>query len=405
MKALLLLISLIGVLKADDVLQLEDSDFESKLADTDTALVMFFAPWCGHCKRLKPEFEKAGSILKDNDPPIALVKVDCTEGGKETCNKFGVSGYPTLKIFRNGELSSDYNGPREVNGIVKYMRSQVGPVSKDLSSIEEAEKFLSKNEVAVVYFGEGSLKDAFMKVADKLRETVRFGHSTSSDVDKKYGHKDAVVLFRSPLLANKFEPSNVVYSGSDDKSKIEEFIKENYHGLVGHRTPDSVQDFKSPLVVAYYNVDYVKNPKGTNYWRNRILKVAQSFKDDFTFAVASKDDFQHEINEFGIDFVPGDKPVVCARNAKDKKFVMKDEFTMENFEVFLEQLKGDELEAYIKSEAVPDNEGAAVKVAVAKNFDELVTDMERCLVILAPWLATARNWLQFLMNWEKNVKL
>lgn len=38
------------------------------------------------------------------------------------------------------------------------MRSQVGPVSKDLSSIEEAEKFLSKNEVAVVYFGEGSLK-------------------------------------------------------------------------------------------------------------------------------------------------------------------------------------------------------------------------------------------------------
>ena len=41
-------------------------------------------------------------------------------------NRFDVKGYPTLKIFRNGELSSDYNGPREAAGISKFMRSQVG---------------------------------------------------------------------------------------------------------------------------------------------------------------------------------------------------------------------------------------------------------------------------------------
>lgn len=50
-----------------------------------------------------------------NDPPIALVKVDCTEAGKDTCGKFGVTGYPTLKIFRGGEVSQDYNGPREAS--------------------------------------------------------------------------------------------------------------------------------------------------------------------------------------------------------------------------------------------------------------------------------------------------
>lgn len=68
---------------------------------------------CGHCKRLKPEFAVAAGVLNKNDPPVALVKVDCTEAGKSTCEQFSVSGYPTLKIFRKGELSQEYNGPRE----------------------------------------------------------------------------------------------------------------------------------------------------------------------------------------------------------------------------------------------------------------------------------------------------
>jgi protein disulfide-isomerase A3 len=55
----------------------------------------------------------AAGILKNDDPPVAMVKVDCTEGGKSTCEKFSVSGYPTLKIFRKGEVSQEYNGPRE----------------------------------------------------------------------------------------------------------------------------------------------------------------------------------------------------------------------------------------------------------------------------------------------------
>ena len=76
---------------------------------------MFYAPWCGHCKRMKPEFEKAASILEENDPPVNLVKVDCTEGGKDTCGKFGVSGYPTLKIFRGGERKFKFSWCKKLN--------------------------------------------------------------------------------------------------------------------------------------------------------------------------------------------------------------------------------------------------------------------------------------------------
>lgn len=370
-----------------DVVELGDENFDSRLADMDTALVMFYAPWCGHCKRLKPEFARAAIDLKENDPPVALVQVDCTEAGKSTCARFGVSGYPTVKIFKSGELSSDYNGPREYNGIVKFMKAQVGPVSKELNSLSDTEKFLAKEEVAVIYFGEeGSFKEVFMEAADMLRDSVRFGHVSDEATLKKYSFKDNIVLFRPKQKSNKFEPDNVKFEGAASKIEIKKFIKDNYHGLVGHRTQDTSGDFQSPYVIAYYNVDYAKNPKGTNYWRNRILKVSQDYKEDFTFAVANHNDFAHETEEFGMTYVSGDKPVVCAKDINGLKYVMKGDFSVETFAEFLKKLKAGELEPFVKSEPIPESQGNVI-VAVGKNFDEVVTNSGRDALVefYAPW--------------------
>ena len=152
------------------------------------------------------------------------------------------------------------------------------------------------------------------------------------------------------------------------------------------RTRDNAGEFKNPLVVAYYTVDYNKNPKGTNYWRNRIMKVAKDFPE-YTFAISSKDEFQHELNEFGIDFVKGDKPVVLARDERNQKFALKDEFTVEAFEAFMNDLQAGSLEPYQKSEPIPEDNSGSVKVAVAKNFDEVVTNNGKDTLIefYAPW--------------------
>jgi protein disulfide isomerase family A protein 3 len=376
--------------KESDVLVLTDKDFESKLAALENTLVMFYAPWCGHCKKLKPEFDKAADLVKDDDPPIALAKVDCTEDGKETCNKFSVSGYPTLKIFRNGELSSDYNGPREANGIVKHMRSQVGPASKEFKTASEFKTFLEKDDVGVVAFlaADSKLEKTFTKVSDKLREKARFGRTNVPEVLKEAKQKeDTLVLYRPKHLANKFEPDFVVYDGAFDKDDIEKFITTEYHGLVGVRTQDSAKDFKPPVVIAYFGVDYKKNPKGTNYWRNRILKVAQDYKKDFTFAVSSKDEFQYEMNEYGIDYTPSDKPIVTAKNAEGKKFIMPQEFSVENFADFLGKLKRGEVEPFLKSEPIPAHREGPVTVAVGLNFEDVVikNDKDTLVEFYAPW--------------------
>lgn len=157
-------------------------------------------------------------MLIGNEPSITLAKVDCTEAGKETCNKFSVNGYPTLKIFEHNELRSDYNGPREAPGIVKYMKviisssfvlyiqsckifntscslsfqSQVGPASKQLTNKEVHKTFLEADDVGVVGYFEkedSPLATAFHSVSKKLREKVRFAHTLTKELLEKAGHK------------------------------------------------------------------------------------------------------------------------------------------------------------------------------------------------------------------------
>lgn len=138
---------------------------------------------------MKPEYAQAAQLLRDADPPVGLVQVDCTEAGKETCSKFQVSGYPTLKIFKNGEVSSDYNGPREAAGIVKYMKAQTGPASRDLKTLADLEKYLSAQESTIIglFANDSPLKSVFLKFADKQREKLRFGHTSAADALEKYG--------------------------------------------------------------------------------------------------------------------------------------------------------------------------------------------------------------------------
>lgn len=77
-------------------------------------------------------------LLKHN-PPIYLAKVDATIATK-TAGRFSVSGYPTLKVFRNGK-ESPYSGPRQHAGIVSYMKKQVGPAAKALDTVAAVEAF------------------------------------------------------------------------------------------------------------------------------------------------------------------------------------------------------------------------------------------------------------------------
>ena len=99
-----------AITSASDVHDLKKDTFEPFIKKHDLVLAEFFAPWCGHCKALAPEYEEAAKTLKEKDIP--LVKVDCTEEA-DLCQSYGVEGYPTVKVFRGADNHSPYNGQRK----------------------------------------------------------------------------------------------------------------------------------------------------------------------------------------------------------------------------------------------------------------------------------------------------
>ena len=69
-------------------------------------------------------------------------------------------------------------------------------------------------------------------------------------------------IYQPPKLQVKLEATKNVLSGTLSQSTIEKFIQDELHGIVGYRTSANAKDFKSPIVIVYYNIDFVKDLKG-----------------------------------------------------------------------------------------------------------------------------------------------
>ena len=77
-------------------------------------IVEFYAPWCGHCKQLAPEYAKAATNLKGM---VLFGAVNCDEAAnKPLCGQFQVQGFPTIKIFPHGRDRKQKNGPKDYQG-------------------------------------------------------------------------------------------------------------------------------------------------------------------------------------------------------------------------------------------------------------------------------------------------
>jgi len=394
----------------DKVLVLGSSNFDDTIKANERMLVEFYAPWCGHCKQLEPEYKKAASTLDKEGLKTKLAKVDAT-AESELGNRFGVSGYPTLFYFVKGEHKS-YEGPRDAAGISDYLRKREVPPVQVVKE-EELESLLSSLEseafAAVAHVKSKSARD---KAFNAAVEQHLLDYSVSSlkfiavklpkAADPK---KDAKLVLHRPGFPED-EGKLASFTGSWSADGIAKWVKHSTYQRIGANFNKkyywpAVERLGWQGVVVICLDEFDADDEDAVEEDNIKPKVLEAItpmvekypKWKFTFCESGKLE-ENEKELLGVQ----DEPQISVVRGEKKKFVLKGASDIQDknkVEKFLADVSAGALKPHYKSEPKPEPEKdeAGVTVLTGATFEEKVMNSKSDVFVefYAPWCGHCKS--------------
>ncbi|OQR71778.1 protein disulfide-isomerase A4-like [Tropilaelaps mercedesae] len=384
-------------------------NFSSALALEKLALVNFFAPWCGHCKQLEPELERAARTLVTRPDSIPIFKVDAI-AEKDLAKEHNIPGYPTLFVTRYG-VQFRYDGPRDENGIVGYMLDQEKSPSEYLERQPQLKNHVKRTETTLVVGAFESLRskffETFIEAANFERSNFTFVHTDKFDVvNAVLGVKemDTIALLQPEWLRSPFETVRLIYTNSKASSQD---LQDWFHGhcvpLVGHRTRKNLWKYdRYPMVVAYYDVNFSHEYRSESQIpRKEILTVARDYRDyhpeqQLVFAVSNEETFMDELEMLKLGDSPADVNVAFYASPKER-YAMKpvDEFDSEVLRQFIEDVLEGKLKPVRKSQLAPKMQTGAARIVVGSTFEAEILKEKKDVFVLfyAPDCGHCKNFM------------
>jgi len=387
------------VTKDEGVVVLTVDNFQEVIDANEFVLVEFYAPWCGHCKALAPEYAKAAGALAEKDSPIVLAKLDATEEGS-VAEKFEVRGYPTLKFFRNGK-ATEYGGGRTADTIVSWLEKKTGPPAATVSTVEEAAAFTAGKDVSIIgYFADQTSEaaTAYLAAASNL-DDFQFAITSSAEVAAEHKLEgDAVLLLKT------FDDGKAVLTEGITEEAIAAFVGSESLPLVVDFNQETAQKIFSGEIKSHL-LAFLSAKADTHEADVALLKdIAVENKGKMLFVTINTDEEDHKriLEFFGI--ADSELPTFRAIKLGEDMAKFKpedDSIELENIKAFVAKFLAGELKQHLMSEEIPedwDKEG--VKVLVGKNFHAVAMDTTKDVLVefYAPWCGHCK---QLVPVWDK----
>ncbi|KAI7841633.1 hypothetical protein COHA_004653 [Chlorella ohadii] len=375
----------------------------------------FYAPWCGHCKNLEPHWDKAATALKDHDPEIVLAKIDATaEENEDAKKRFGIGGFPTIKMFKGDiDRPAAYEGPRDEEGIIKYLKKQVLPAATKLDSLEavEAAKKDAGNKsepppplcvpaealvLAYLDSDKGAQFEAFTEVAEALKNDIDFAYVHDAKLVKECdGCKSPFVI-----MYKQGESESPRY---DDKFKVSPLrawvSKASIPLVIRPSTPSGQKQLRklgqAPRLV-------VAADKEAPELIEQLQKLSKS--NDMPVVLATEQarrcsslqparKLLRLLDNYGLKLQCTCKNELLIEDPKKQAKYLKSGASPSDAPAFLKKFEAGKLEKWVKSEEPPADNDGPVRVLTAKTFDDEVfkSGKDTFIKFYAPWCGHCKN--------------
>jgi protein disulfide-isomerase A1 len=325
---------------------------------------------------------------------LFLAKVDATEA-REVASQHEVTGYPTIKFFKNGSAKK-YEGGRDASSIVNWYVKKTGPVAKTVSSSDDVTALKEKHEVVV--FGvfediESEAAKSFLGAASEVDDVV-FAIGSSSDIGSHLEVEGDHVVVLKDFDEKRNEMS---LSGDQDivQSDITSFVKGASLPNILRFSPESSSKIFGAGIDTHFLFFTNEDDAHHEGVYSAIETVAPQHQGNLLFVYVPGS--EAKVAEY-FGFKSADFPKAVILNMSKggmKKFVFSGDLSQsDEVQGFLESYNNGELTPTLKSEEPSEDDDAnAVKVLVGKTFNDKVVNNEKDVLVefYAPWCGHCKN--------------
>lgn len=396
--ALMLLVAasaVVVVVFADDgfndpaVVTLTGENFAAELESKEMVFVEFYAPWCGHCKNLAPEYQKVAEHFNKEGSDVSIAKVDATKES-ELASKYGVEGFPTLLLFKKGsETGKAYAGDRSSQAIISWIERQRGSAVTVVTSSEQANHLLQGTKMFVLgFFSEEEEAATFLKVAEKHRDKIKFAVAYGAEWIKEYDEASEPTVF----LLRDFDEPRLEYLGDlHSEEELSNWFKAKSVPMLGELTFENASEYLArnlPFCLLFLDT---KNKEVSTAIINTLKPVAAEYRDKLSFVYLDNSKFGSHQERLGLK---GAVPALAIDDfTKNMHYPYSKAVGQDDVKDWVQSWVDGKLEPHLRSEAPPVDNSGPVKVVVGTTFESIVMDPTKDVLVefYAPWCGHCKS--------------